>query len=608
MHAVETDADFELRNPRDGKVWRTVKARDLFHKVVTYAHHNGEPGALFLDAANRQNPVPHLYKLEATNPCGEQWLGPYENCCLGSINLAQHITPDGEVDWEKLRVSTVVSTRFLDNVVDANKYVPAVPQLREAALRARRIGLGIMGLGDMMYRLGARYGSEEGQEFAAQIMEFVRYHCMLTSIELAKERGPFLAIKGSIYDPENLKWQPPQPLEPHARDWGRPSLDWKLVVAGIKRHGLRNAAQTTVAPTGTIGTVAGCEGYGCEPVFALAYTRNVRDGEKDLKLTYTSPLFEQALTAVGIGRDEQARISEEVSLLGSCQTVGDVPEAIRRVFVVSSDITADEHVRMQAAIQAFVDNSISKTINFPGSATVEDVEKAYMLGWKMGCKGLTVYVTGSRDEVVLETKATAESKGRKNGVETTISVTAPEAIETFPPLKRRPRPSALRGITYRKETPLGTAYVTVNINGGDKPFEVFMNVGKAGSDVAAVSEALGRLISLVLRLPSPLDELERLEEVVDQLAGIGGGRSLGFGANRVRSLPDAVAQVLREYLGQGEDASTEDAPVEQAEYAAQLPLPITDRPIGDLCPDCGQATFVPTEGCRKCYACGYSEC
>ncbi len=215
MRAVESDAEFELRNPRDGKVWRTVRARDLFHKIVTYAHHNGEPGVLFLDAANRQNPVPHLYELAATNPCGEQFLGPYENCCLGSINLAQHLTPDGEVDWEKLRVSVVVSTRFLDNVVDANKYVPAVPQLRESALRARRIGLGIMGLGDMMYRLGVRYGSPEGQEFAAQVIEFVRYHCMKTSVELARDRGPFLAIKGSIYDPEALQWQPPQPLAPY---------------------------------------------------------------------------------------------------------------------------------------------------------------------------------------------------------------------------------------------------------------------------------------------------------------------------------------------------------------------------------------------------------
>ena len=613
MQAVESDGDFDLVNPRDGKVWRTVRARDLFDKIVTFAHHNGEPGALFLDAANRQNPVPHLYELAATNPCGEQWLGPYENCCLGSVNLAPHMTPEGRVDWQKLRESVIVSTRFLDNVVDANKYVPAVPQLREAAMRARRIGLGIMGLGDMMYRLGVRYGSEEGQEFAAQVMEFVRYHCMLTSIELAEERGPFLAIKGSIYDPENLRWEPPHPLSPYRRDWGRPAVDWGQVVSGIKLHGIRNAAQTTVAPTGTIGTVAGCEGYGCEPVFALAYTRVVKDGGRDLKLDYTSPLFEGVLIDAGIEQAKRAVIMEQVKLLGSCQDVPEVPASIRHVFVVSQDITAEEHVRMQAAIQAFVDNSISKTVNFPSTATVEDVEQAYMLGWHLGCKGLTVYVTGSRDEVVLETKATADAKGRTNGTDPGADTGAPvqpTGVESFPSPKRRPRPSVLRGITYRKETPLGTAFVTVNINGGNKPFEVFMNVGKAGSDVAAVSEALGRLISLILRLPSPLDERERLNEVIDQLAGIGGGRSMGFGANRVRSLPDAVAQVLREYLSQGEDAGdeAEDEDEEQEGYVQQLPLPISDRPIGDLCPDCGQAAFVPTEGCRKCYACGYSEC
>ncbi len=555
--------------------------------------------------------------------CGEQWLGPYENCCLGSINLAQHITEDGRVDWEKLRISTVVATRFLDNVVDANKYVPAVPQLREAALRARRIGLGIMGLGDMMYALGVRYGSEEGQEFAAQVMEFIRYHCMLTSIELAKERGPFPAIKGSIYDPDDLKWRPPTPLTPYRRDWGRPPLDWQTVVAGIKQHGIRNAAQTTVAPTGTIGTVAGCEGYGCEPVFALAYTRTVKDGDKDLKLTYTSPLFEKALIAAGLDETTRQRISEHVSVTGSCQDVPEVPEEIRRVFVVAQDITAEEHVRMQAAIQAFVDNSISKTINFPSTATVEDVAKAYQLAWKLGCKGLTVYVTGSRQEVVLETKATAQAKGTSaqaekaaeaEGAKTTAKeqpeVARPAVIEAQPPLyaSKRPRPSALPGYTYRKETPLGTAFITVNVNGDNQPFEVFMNVGKAGSDVQAVSEALGRLISLVLRLPSPLDPVERLKQVIDQLAGIGGGRALGFGASRVRSLPDAVAQVLREHLNSHYNTEREPREEEPAVHTDQLPLPIIDRPIGDLCPDCGQAAFVPTEGCRKCYVCGYSEC
>ncbi|MCC7353254.1 MAG: adenosylcobalamin-dependent ribonucleoside-diphosphate reductase, partial [Anaerolineae bacterium] len=362
MRAVEADADFALVNPRAQQSVRTVKARELFDKIARYAHRNGEPGLLFLDTANRGNPVPHLYELEATNPCGEQWLGAYENCCLGSINLAQHVTPDGEVDWKKLQESTEVSTHFLDNVVTANAYVPAVPQLKEAAHRARRIGLGIMGLADMRYHLGIRYGSEEGQEFAAQVMEFVRYHCMRTSIKLAKQRGPFLAMEGSIYDPNDLKWSPPQPLKPYTRDWGRPNLNWDKVVDGIKRHGIRNAAQTTVAPTGTIATVSGCEGYGCEPVFALAYFRNFKDGDKNVQLTYASPLFDKALQEAGLDEAARQRIVDEVGRVGSCQGVMELPDWVRHTYVVSQDITAEEHVFMQAAIQAFVDNSISKCV------------------------------------------------------------------------------------------------------------------------------------------------------------------------------------------------------------------------------------------------------
>jgi ribonucleoside-diphosphate reductase alpha chain len=257
MLAVENDEDFEFVNPRDGKIWHTVRARELFDEIAKHAHRNGEPGALFLDTANRQNPLPHLYELEATNPCGEQWLGPYENCCLGSINLAQHVTSDDKIDWEKLREGTELATHFLDNVVDANKYVPAVPELAEAAHRARRIGLGIMGLGDVMYRLGARYGSRAGEDLAGQITEFIRFHAMKTSISLSRTRGAFPAIKGSVYDPEDLKWVPPRPLEPFTHDWGRPALDWNEIVAGIKKFGVRNAAQTTIAPTGTIATVAG---------------------------------------------------------------------------------------------------------------------------------------------------------------------------------------------------------------------------------------------------------------------------------------------------------------------------------------------------------------
>ncbi|MDP6792894.1 MAG: adenosylcobalamin-dependent ribonucleoside-diphosphate reductase, partial [Anaerolineales bacterium] len=292
MHAVQDDALFDLQCPHTGEVTETVPARELFSLIVQHAHHNGEPGMLFLDAANRQNPLPHLYQLKATNPCGEQYLGPYENCCLGSINLAQHCGVDGAVDWKKLEATVQLSTRFLDNVVTANAYVPNVPQLHEAAVRARRIGLGIMGLGDLMYHAGIRYGSLHAEEFAGQVMEFVRFHCMRTSIDLATQRGPFEAIRGSIYDPVNLSWRPPQSLKPYEIGFGRPELDWSTITTGIREHGLRNAAQTTIAPTGTIATVAGCEAYGCEPAFALAYVRHVNDNGRDLQLEYTSPLFE----------------------------------------------------------------------------------------------------------------------------------------------------------------------------------------------------------------------------------------------------------------------------------------------------------------------------
>jgi len=519
MRAVEADEDWELRFPDvhdarykgfDGTleqaeaagipilVHKRVRARELFDKIVKQAHHNGEPGMLFLDAANRGNPVPHLYQLEATNPCGEQWLGGYENCCLGSVNLAQHLGEQGTVDWEKLRHNVELATRFLDDVVDANHYVPAVPALKEAAHRARRIGLGIMGLADLMYHVGVRYGSPEGQEFAAQVMEFVRYQAMQTSVELAKVRGAFPAIQGSIYDPDDMQWEPPQPLMPYDADWGRPALDWEALTDNIRQNGIRNAAQTTVAPTGTIATVAGCEGYGCEPVFALAYIRHVNDNGKDLQLNYASPLFEQALIEAGLEAGAREDIVEAVMAAGSCQTVETVPARLRDVFVVSGDISAEEHVHMQAAMQAFVDNSLSKTINFPEGATTDEVSKAYMLAWELGCKGITVYVTGSREKVVLETRSTADKK--QPVAETPRQLELPAAQPTIWQESKKPRPRYLTGFTYSLNTPLGKAFITINENGGNQPFEVFINTAKAGSDTAAVSEAIGRLLSYVLRM------------------------------------------------------------------------------------------------------------
>lgn len=648
MRAVESDGGWDLRFPdvtdaryhgfegtveqaKDAgiplKIYKRVRARELFEKIVQQAHHNGEPGVLFLDAANRTNPVPHLYQLEATNPCGEQFLGPYENCCLGSVNLAQHYGPDHTVDWAKLRDTVALSTRFLDDVVDANKYVPPVPQLEDSAMRSRRIGLGIMGLADLMYHVGVRYGSAEGQEFASQVMEFIRYHCMITSIELAQERGAFPAIKGSIYDPENLTWEPPFAIVPMENDWGRPEVDWTRITTDIRLNGIRNAAQTTIAPTGTIATVAGCEGYGCEPVFALAYFRHVNDNGKDLQLTYTSPLFEQALIEANINEETRSVIIEQVKEEGTCRNIGEIPEAVKNIFVVSQDISAEEHVRMQACLQAFVDNSLSKTINFPADATVEDVATSYMLAWELGCKGTTVYVTGSREKVVLETKATAEKKEQAQAATVTLSEggipqAAPAEAQGDQPIlwqwSKKPRPRFLVGYTFSVETPLGKAFITINENGEAQPFEVFINTAKAGSDTAAVSEAIGRLVSYVLRISSPVEPSERIQEVVRQLTGIGGGRSLGFGPKRVRSLPDGVAQVLSEYIAQRAERLMKQPPAPRNENVvsaepvkSELPAAKKDQPllkIGDLCPECGQAAVINEEGCRKCYACGFSEC
>jgi ribonucleoside-diphosphate reductase alpha chain len=640
MEAVKSDLDWELRFPDETepeyqdfngdlgdaiakkmpiKTLKTVRARELFDKIVTQAYHNGEPGLLFIDAANRENPVPHLYRLESTNPCGEQWLGPYENCCLASINLAEHLGSDHTLNWEALQQTVETATIFLDDVIDANAYVPAVPQLKEAAMNARRIGLGMMGLGDLLYHVQIRYGSPEGQEFSAQVMEFIRYHTMLTSIKLAEERGSFPAIKGSLYDPEDLRWTPPQPVFPYEHNYNRPDLNWDSVVEGIRKHGIRNAAQTTIAPTGTIATVAGCEGYGCEPVFALAYIRHVNDNGNDLLLHYVSPKFQNALDAYNFEPNVREQIFDQILDTGSCQNVDALPSSIKDVYVVSADITAEEHVRMQAALQAFVDNSLSKTINFPATATAEEVAQAYLLAWELGCKGITVYITGSREQVVLETKNTAKAKLSAAGddghqpegqVQQDPVTQLPIWHET-----KKPRPRSLRGYTCSIETPLGKTYVTVNENGENQPFEVFINTAKAGTETAAHSEAIGRLISYLLRIASPVEPRKRLKTIMEQLSGIGGGRSLGFGANRIRSLPDGIAKALDEYL-YNRYKDEEDRPHQNPMVDAPT-LPLTDiqpqdrqnpRLISELCPECGHASLVNEEGCRKCYGCGYSEC
>jgi len=646
MEAVTNDEEWELHFPdvhhpayRDFrgaledaeklgiplKSYGTLRARDLFDQITKQAWRNGEPGMLFLDKAQVDHPLPNLGRYETTNPCGEQFLMPYENCCLGSINLARHLTTSDEstptMDWAAIAETVRVSVRFLDDVVSANAYVPAVPQLKEAARQARRIGLGIMGLADTLYHMNIAYGSLEGQELSAQLMEFIRYEAMLASIGLAKDRGPFAAIKGSVYDPAAPTWRPrvwPEWLNGGpTHDWGRPPVDWDRVLEGLRAHGIRNSTHLTIAPTGTIATVSGIEGYGCEPAFALAYTRYVQEADEKIQLLYVSPRFEKALIDADLDAEARKIILDQVKETGSCQDVDGVPEEIKRVFVVSSDIPAEGHIRMQAALQLFVDASISKTINFNAGASPDDVADAFGLAWRLGCKGLTVYVAGSREHEVLETDATRRQKTTANeGAEGAVTddplgqaVQLPSQTG-FGPMsqaqRRRPRPKSLHGITYQLSTPLGTAYVTINTNGDDQPFEVFLNVGKAGSDTAAVAEAMGRLISLALRLPSPLAPRDRLEQIERQLNGIGGRSPMGFGHNRVLSLPDGVAHVLSSYLSEYVEGDDGDHHHGAHQELSQPSLALFQ--VGDLCPACGQAALVNTEGCRRCYACGHSEC
>lgn len=517
--------------------------------------------------------------------CGEQPLLPNEACNLGSINLLKFVKPATEadsssrwhppqrhprIDWDELERVVRVSVRFLDDVIEVNPY--PLPEINESVKGNRRIGLGVMGWADMLFALGIPYDSEEALALAHQVMGFINEVGHNASAQLAEERGPFPNWPRSIYAN------------------GRP---------------LRNATVTTIAPTGTISIIAGASS-GIEPIFALAFSHIVGDRH----LVFINPVFEQVARARGFYSEELMR---KVAETGTLHGIEGVPDDVRRVFVTAHEIAPEWHVRMQGAFQKHTDNGVSKTINLPNSATMEDVAKAFLLAYEVGCLGITVFRDGCKGVQVLHVGTKPTGKGavedERQAKEALAKASAP-AQPAGPPVGRltsdgyyqkKPRPAVLHGSTYRRVTPLGTAYITINTDSSNQPFEVFLNVGKAGSDVAAVSEALGRLISLILRLPSSLSPRERLEEVVEQLVGIGGGRPMGVGPYRVRSLPDAVAQVLAEYL--------REAPPEGEPDLAQLALPLGHTPrSADLCPECGQATFVFEEGCKKCASCGFSEC
>jgi len=440
MEAVKKDEEYELINPRTKQVVRKISARKIFNLIVEGAWRNGEPGLVFIDEINRHNPTPHVGEIEATNPCGEQPLLPYESCNLGSINLSRFVRGK-DFDWERLKEVVWIATRFLDNVIDVNDY--PIPEIEEMTKANRKIGLGVMGWADALFLLGVPYDSEEAIRLAEKVMKFIQEESHKASQALAEERGVFPNWKGSVWEKRGIK--------------------------------MRNATTTTIAPTGTISIIANCSS-GIEPVFALVYKRtNILDGEEFFEV---NPIFEKVLKERGLYSEELiAKVAES----GSIQNL-DLTADIKRVFKTALEIAPEWHVRMQASFQKFTDNAVSKTINLPNSATRADVEKAFMLAYELKCKGITVYRDGSREEQVLVTKKTEKEKPRKPA----------KFIEP------RPRPRVTVGRTIETKTGCGSLYVTINED-NEGIAEVFVQLGKSGGCAASQTEAIGRLLSVALR-------------------------------------------------------------------------------------------------------------
>ena len=550
MEALSRGEEYDLVNPHTRKVVGRLSAREVFDRMVSAAWRTGDPGMVFIDRINASpaNPTPDLGQVEATNPCGEQPLLPNEACNLGSLNVSKFARPgdDSElsIDWDEMERVVRLAVRFLDDVIEMNPY--PLPEIDATVKSNRRIGLGIMGWADLLFMMGIPYDSQEAIDLAERLMSFVKDKGHDQCAKLAEERGPFPNWSKSIY----------KDVRP-----------------------MRNSTVTTIAPTGTISMIAGCSS-GIEPIFALAFQHRVKQSDGERVLTFVNETFEAIAKARGFYSDA---LKEEIARRGSLHGIPGLPENAANVFKTSHDIPFEWHVRHQAAFQRYTDNGVSKTINLPNDASEEDVASAYRLAWELGCLGITVFRDGCKGEQVLNV-----GLGKKDKSPAQLPTAGQQVI--------RPRPHSLAGKTYRKETPIGTAFITVNETEDGEPFEVFVQVGKGGSDTMAVAEALGRLISLTLRLPSPLTPQRRLEEVISQLSRIGGAQPMGFGAGKVLSLPDALGRTLAEHIGQVKVAGPPSTKADER------------RRIGDLCKECGQATFVYEEGCKKCLSCGFNEC
>ncbi|MFQ5551422.1 MAG: adenosylcobalamin-dependent ribonucleoside-diphosphate reductase, partial [Gemmatimonadales bacterium] len=614
MAAVERNEPYDLHNPRGGEVVGQLDAREVFGKIIYGAWRNGEPGVYFIDEANRYNPVPHMGSYEATNPCGEQPLLPYDVCNLGSVNVGAFVE-NGKIDWESLRTAVHKATHFLDNVIDANKY--PLPPIGDLSKNIRRIGLGVMGWADMLVQLGEPYGSPRSIELGRELMRFVDEESKVESERLARERGVFPEWEKSIWGTD----------ESCARDNGGSRI------RPMRR--LRNCNMTTVAPTGTISIIAGCSS-GIEPLFAVAFMRN----QAGVLMPDVNPEFVEIAKQQGWYSDE---LMERIATEGHIH-FDEIPEDVQQTFTTAHDVTPEQHIRMQAAFQQYTDSAISKTCNFPNDATEEDVRKIYELAYQLKCKGVTVYRDGSRDAQVLSTGKTAQKVVVEAGSlagfeqigdpELTEALTAAlgriaeleaqleESGKTIAALEGgwmkapqvRSRPSELRGVTRKIASPLGDMYVTINEDQDGRPFEVFVALGKAGGPAMADAEAIGRLISLTLRSGISLRQVHK------QLRGISSDRFVGMGPNKVLSSPDAIAQVIEKHLEE-KDGIQQSLPIPDPGAAkttnggtqtAQKPVIHRFEEQAALtfigtCPDCGSGLEF-AEGCVKCHACGYSEC
>jgi len=546
MQAVEEGREYSLINPRTkGPVGR-LNAREVFDKIVDMAWRTGDPGVVFLDRINRDNPTPRLGVIESTNPCGEQPLLPYESCNLGSVNLSKMLRwhkGKAEIDFPKLARTVETAVRFLDNVIEVNKY-PS-PEIEEMSKATRKIGLGIMGFADMLICLGIPYDSEQGLETAESVMGFIKERADAASEKLAEERRVFPAFEGSVYD-----------------------------VAGGPR--LRNASRTTIAPTGTLSIISNCSS-GIEPLFALSYVRNILEGEQ---LVEVNPYFEEAARREGFYSEGLMR---DLASRGSVRGMEGAPEWVQEVFVTAHDITPEWHVRMQAAFQKYTDNAVSKTVNFPHSATRQDVADVYRLAYELGCKGITIYRDGSKDSQVLSVSREEEERAG--------------AVEVRPAPRPRKRDRITSGVTQRVSTGCGHIYVTVNRD-SDGICEVFSTLGKAGGCASAQLEAISRLISLSLR--SGID----VSSVVKHLKGIRCPSIAWDAGHAVLSCPDAIGGVL-----EGAMESTDEEKAESEEKPDLKPsvVPVSGVNVAGQCPDCG-TILVYQEGCFLCPGCGYTKC